>query len=358
MGLFDTLVADWGWILILSLIFIVAVAVHFLLWLLCKRYLPRLTLKKHTLSAALITSAAGPIKFFIWVFALSLCGWVLARQFKVDELALIAVGIIHIAGIISLLWFFISFSKEAEEAILIRRHLDPTSFRMLIRLLRLGLVVVAVLLILPIFNVNVGGILAVGGFGGLVIGLAAKDSLGNLFGGIVLSFDKPFSIGDDIHIPEKGFIGTVEHVGWRAVRIRTNEKKVLYVPNSLFSTLSVENFTRMTNRRIREVISLRYMDIPKLEAIADEIEEQLKGMEELDMNRLTYAKLTKFADSAVEITVCAYTLTRDLKESLRIRQMIFLKCASIIKKHGADFAFPTSTLFMPDLAGKFSPSKE
>ena len=97
---------------------------------------------------------------------------------------------------------------------------------------------------------SISGVLAFGGIGGIAVGFAAKDLLANFFGGLMIYLDRPFSVGDWIRSPDKNIEGTVEEIGWRLTRIRTFDKRPLYVPNSTFTQISVENPSRMLNRRI------------------------------------------------------------------------------------------------------------
>ena len=75
--------------------------------------------------------------------------------------------------------------------------------------------------------------------------------------------DRPFAVGDWVRSPDREIEGTVENIGWRVTRIRTFDKRPLYIPNSIFSQIAVENPSRMSNRRIKETIGIRYDDASK-----------------------------------------------------------------------------------------------
>lgn len=93
----------------------------------------------------------------------------------------------------------------------------------------------------------------------------------------MLYFDRPFSIGDWIRSPDRNIEGTVAEIGWRITKITTFDNRPLYVPNSLFSSISVENPGRMTNRRITTTIGLRYEDAAKVGVIVEAVREMLKN---------------------------------------------------------------------------------
>src|ERR1019366_4603617 len=87
----------------------------------------------------------------------------------------------------------------------------------------------------------------------------------------MIHLDRPFNVGETIRSPEKQIEGRVEHIGWRQTRIRATNMALIYVPNALFTSIVLENPSRMTHRRIREVIGLRYEDLEKMAAIVQDV---------------------------------------------------------------------------------------
>ena len=132
------------------------------------------------------------------------------------------------------------------------------------------------------YGYAVSSILTLGGVGGIVVGFAAKDMLANVFGGLMIQMDKPFSTGDWIRTTDKSIEGVVEKIGWRMTRLRTFNKNPVYVPNSIFATIPIETPSRMTNRQIHEVIGIRYDDIAQMESILEKVEELLAKSEHID----------------------------------------------------------------------------
>ena len=106
---------------------------------------------------------------------------------------------------------------------------------------------------------------------GIAVGFAAKDLLANFFGGLMVYLDRPFAIGDWIRSPDREIEGTVEEIGWRVTCIRTFDKRPIYVPNSVFTQVTVENPSRMLNRRIYETIGVRYDDAAKVRDIITDV---------------------------------------------------------------------------------------
>ncbi|WP_264783474.1 mechanosensitive ion channel family protein, partial [Escherichia fergusonii] len=120
----------------------------------------------------------------------------------------------------------------------------------------------------------------------------------------------------------------------------------LYVPNSLFSSISVENPGRMTNRRITTTIGLRYEDAAKVGTIVEAVRQMLQTHESIDQHQTLLVYFNDFGDSSLNIMVYCFTKTTVWAEWLAAQQDVFLKIIDIVQAHGADFAFPSQTLYL------------
>jgi len=158
----------------------------------------------------------------------------------------------------------------------------------------------------------------------------------------MIQMDKPFSTGDWIRSSE--FEGVVEKIGWRMTRIRTFSKNPVYIPNSIFASIPIETPSRMTNRRIKETIGIRYNDIGRMADIVSEVKNMLNKNQFIDQKEVVRVYFNYFNSSSVDFIVYAYTNTIDKSEYQQIKQEILLDIAQIIDKHGAEIAFPTQTL--------------
>ena len=191
--------------------------------------------------------------------------------------------------------------------------------------------------------------MAFGGIGGIAIGFAAKDLLANFFGGLMIYMDRPFTQGDWIRSPDKNIEGTVESIGWRLTCIRTFDKRPLYVPNSVFASIAVENPSRMTNRRIYETIGLRYDDVAQVRAVIEDVKKMLVAHPEIDNTQTLIVNFNAFGASSLDFFVYTFTKTTEWVYFHKIKEDVLLKILDIIIEHGADVAYPTSTLKTPDL---------
>ena len=256
--------------------------------------------------------------------------------------------------LLSLLWFGQRCIAYLEDRLTLRSlsqsesKLDQTTVRGVCQFSRILVLVIVILFALESFGIGLSGVLAFSGLSSIAIGFAAKDLLANFFGGFMIFHDRPFSVGDWIASPDRQIEGTVEYIGWRLTRIRTFDKRPLYVPNSIFSTIAIINPQRMTNRRIKTIIGLRYQDRDKLSLITDGIEELLRGHPEIDQKTTTFVKLVNFGPSSLDILVYTFTKTTNWIRFQTIQQEIFLEVLAIIDQHGAACAFPTTTVEMAD----------
>jgi MscS family membrane protein len=195
---------------------------------------------------------------------------------------------------------------------------------------------------------SVSGVLAFGGVGGIAIGFAAKDLLANFFGGLMIYLDRPFEVGDWIRSPDRNIEGTVEKIGWRLSVIRTFDKRPLYIPNSTFASIAVENPSRMNNRRIYETIGVRYDDISKMDIITKAVREMLVEHKDINSDLTLMVNFNAFSSSSVDFFVYCFTHTTVWTDFHDIKQDVLLKISHIIESHGAEIAFPTSTVHVPE----------
>ena len=220
------------------------------------------------------------------------------------------------------------------------------TYEIVVRILKILVVVITALIIMQEIGLSISGLLAFGGVGGLIVGLAAKDLLSNFFGGMMIFFDRPFRVGEFIKSPDRNIEGIVEKIGWRLTVVRTFSKNVLYIPNTAFSSIIVENATRMSNRRINETIGIRYDDLNKMTDIIQDVNNVLESNPDIDQIQKAKVYFKSFSASSCDFFIYAFTITKDWEEYLRIKQDVLLKVAEIIEQHNAEIAYPTSTVLL------------
>lgn len=301
---------------------------------------------------ALLAALRRPLSLLIWVVGLSFAAQITGRHTDATLFELV-MPTRNVLVIVSITWFLVRFIKQAEGNIIAHREVrgepvDLTTLDAMVKLLRLSVLITAGLVILQTLGFSISGVLAFGGVGGIAVGFAARDLLANFFGGLMIYLDRPFSVGDWIRSPDREIEGTVENIGWRLTQIRTFDKRPLYVPNSIFATIAVENPSRMSNRRIYETIGIRYQDGDKMAAIVADVEAMLRQHPAIDTGQTLMVNFVKFAASSVDFFVYTFTKTTVWTEFHAIKQDVLLQIAAIIDRHGAEIAFPTSTVHVPD----------
>lgn len=332
-------------------VFIVVFATQLINWL-QKRILRKLhaTLKKTRTywDDAVADAASQPLTVLIWIIGLGFAAEIVQKES--GAIIFEAIAPIRDVGVIfTIAWFIVRVISRAEKNIIKQRTdagepLDQTTADAIAKLLRMSVIITAMLVVLQTLGYTISGVLAFGGIGGIAIGFAAKDLLANFFGGLMIYLDRPFEVGDWIRSPDKEIEGTVEVIGWRLTRIRTFDKRPLYIPNAVFANIAVENPSRMTNRRIYETIGVRYGDAGKIDNIVADVKTMLQEHPEIDANQTLIVNLNKFAPSSLDFFVYTFTKTTEWVRFHEIKQDVMLRIINIIEGHGAECAFPTSTL--------------
>jgi MscS family membrane protein len=194
--------------------------------------------------------------------------------------------------------------------------------------------------ILQILGIPVSAIIAFGGIGGIAVGFAAKDLLANIFGGMMIFLDRQFQVGDWIRSPDQEIEGVVEEIGWRLTKIQTSDKRPLYIPNSVFSTISLENPSRMSRRKIKARVRLSYQDAPKIPLVLADVEKALRSHPKVDLLSDYYANLVDLGPYGLEVEICAYTKTIEALKFQVVQQEILLSVLQLIRGHGCETCYP------------------
>lgn len=290
---------------------------------------------------ALIHAIIKPISIVILAFALSL-----SMEISGFENGL---KVFEVGAIVAASWTLIRLISFVEKNIIEQqkikgKQVDKTTADAISQLLRLSVMITSILVVLQSLGFNISAILAFGGIGGIAVGFAAKDLLANFFGGLMIYLDRPFSVGDWIRSPDRDIEGTVEKIGWRLTLIRTFDKRPLYIPNSTFASIAVENPSRMTHRRINETIGVRYDDSKLLPEIIRDVKDMLSNHPEIDTTQTLMVNFNEFSASSLDFFIYTFTKTTNWIKYHEVKQDVLFKITGIVEKHGAEMAFPTSTI--------------
>ena len=345
---------DNAWIAEVFVVVFLTLVLSLLVGLFSARLHRRLQQTRVTWDDAFISALRKPLGLLIWIVGIAFAADIV--RLKTEATIFNAVGPLRDVGVIAVItWFLLRLVSNLQQDALDRgesreNKIDATTVDAIGKLVKASIIITAILVALQTLGFSISGVLAFGGIGGIAIGFAAKDLLSNFFGGLMLYLDRPFIVGDWIRSPDRDIEGTVETIGWRLTCIRTFDKRPIYVPNGIFSTIAVINPSRMSHRRIHETIGLRYDDIQKVPLVIDDIRSMLMNHPEIDTSQTLMVNFNSFSESSLDFFVYTFTRTTVWTRYHEIKQDVLLKISDIVAAHGAEIAYPTSTLHMPELA--------
>lgn len=344
---FSFLIRGNAYILQAFIVVFVALVIDLLQRKFLKRLLVRAKKTKTQWDDIFVSALPQPLSLIIWVSGIYLASEIIQKT--TGAVIFDAMEPLRDASIIGAFgWFLVRIINRCERDFLDKTGYDKTTVNAVSKLLRVSIIITAVLVALQTLGFSISGVLAFGGIGGIAVGFAAKDLLANFFGGLMIYLDRPFAVGDWIRSPDREIEGTVEHIGWRITRIRTFDKRPLYVPNLVFSSIAVENPQRMENRRIYETIGIRYEDASKMDALIRRVKEMLLHHPEIDPGKTLIVNFNSFAPSSLDFFVYTFTKTTDWVYFHEVKQNVLLKILKIVEDEGAEVAFPTSTIHLAE----------
>ncbi|MGA9582493.1 MAG: mechanosensitive ion channel family protein [Allosphingosinicella sp.] len=223
-------------------------------------------------------------------------------------------------------------------------HSTLASAISIIRLLvTVALFAIAIILILSNLGVNVTGLVAGLGIGGIAIGLAAQGIFSDLFAALSIIFDKPFRRGETITFGSPPMTGTVERIGLKSTRIRAVGGEEVIISNANLLNALVQNWSRLQRRRALLTLQLVYRTPPELLArLPDELRAIVGRQPRARFDR---AHVTGFMSSSIDIEFVFFVETAELVEFLQVRQEVMLEMLRRFAELGVEFAYPTQTTF-------------
>lgn len=301
---------------------------------------------------AVLHAFRKPVVAFVWLQGVYWAAEI-AHYYSEAEIFTANDTILQVGFIWVVVWTVLAIIKEGEKILVspikMQKPMDYTTVNAVSKLSRAVVIITAVLIALQSLGYSISGVLAFGGVGGIAIGFAAKDLLANFFGGFIIHLDRPFKVGDWVRSPDRDIEGSVEHIGWRLTTIRTFDQRPLYVPNATFTTIAVENPSRMFNRRISETIGIRFADISEIEAIVSDIRSMLENHEEIEAKQRTLiVNFSAITNTSLDIMVYTFTKTTQWVKFHEIKQDVLLKISDIIENYGAEVAYPSRALYLPE----------
>lgn len=233
------------------------------------------------------------------------------------------------------------FKARAEKT---RGKMDDQLVPFAIEIGKITIYIIGIFVILArVFEIDVTALAAGVGVGGIAIAMASKESLENLLGSFTIFFDKPFVVGDIVHVGT--ITGVVEKVGFRSTRIRTFDKSIVTVPNKNMVSAELDNLGARSVRRAKFNIGLTYdSTIDQIKAIVNDIQKLID--EHAFTNQDGIVRFQEFGSSSLDIMIIYYVNSPDWEKFIDTKQDINYKIMEIVQKHNCDFAFPSTTVYL------------
>ncbi len=209
-------------------------------------------------------------------------------------------------------------------------------------------VIAGFIMVLSLLGVQVAGIIAGLGIGGVAVAFAGQKTLENLFGSFMIGVDQPLRIGDFVKVED--LQGTVEAIGLRSTRIRTFDRTVVTIPNGKLSDTRIENFAARDRIRLHTKIGIVYSTKPEtVRAILGKMRQYLSERPEVFPDTIL-VHLTSFGDSALIIEVNTWLVSHEWVQFLTWREETLLGLMDIVESSGSAFAFPTQTVHVETMS--------
>lgn len=205
---------------------------------------------------------------------------------------------------------------------------------------------VLALMVLANLGFDITALVASLGIGGIAVALAVQNILGDIFASLSIALDKPFETGDFIIVDD--FLGTVEHIGIKTTRVRSLSGEQIVLSNSDMLNSRIRNYKRMSERRVLFQFGVLYQTpYDKLRAIPALVQAIVAAQPQTRFDR---AHFKEYGDSALVFEVVYFVLDRDYNLYMDIQQAINLELYARFREEGIEFAYPTRTLHIHDLA--------
>ena len=249
--------------------------------------------------------------------------------------------------IIASIWMLMLLNGWGERFLISRRP-DLIGSGAVLRLVRRvfdGIILFAALLFtLDHFGVSPTAALAGAGVGGIAIALAAQKTLENLIAGVSLIADKAVHVGDFLKIGDT--VGTIEQVGLRSTRIRTLDRTVVCLPNGQISNMSLESFSVRDKFWFHPRLSLRFETNPsQMRTALSELRNMLLTHSRVEASSVR-VRFIAIAQSSFDVEIFAYIFASDWGHFLEIQEQILLTIIDTVQNAGAEFAFPSQTMYL------------
>lgn len=260
------------------------------------------------------------------------------KIFRIGAIIIIAVGIANIFSPDSKIFRKIASHKRIKG--------NQTLINFISKVTKGIIYVIATFLVMAELNFNLSGLIAGLGLGGVIVALAAQDIAKNLFGGMAIIVDKPFSVGD--WIQTTNYSGTVEDISFRSTRLRMTDNTVVTIQNSTLSNEPVINYAKLPMRRFSTTLNLALeTNSNVVENIIGKVKFALSNTDGVLPNDLN-VYLQKIADDGIEIGIFFNTNIVSYYDYLSFCEQVNLLLLKVLESENVKLAYPTQKVYVAD----------
>jgi MscS family membrane protein len=344
------MILDYFWLVKLGVFLLLILVVNIFLKRIILRIKHRAHYKEHDWQSHLDYVLLTPLHSLLWILFTAFAISMVASHLGIEKTSLNFTLIRNAAIIGCLAWFFLRWKKVFQQSLAARQSrgmlgLDSHSIQIMGKVFSFIVIFISFLIILQIFGLDVMPLIAFGGIGAAAAGFASKEVIANFFGGLMIHLTRPFTVNELIELPGKKILGYIEEIGWYYTSVRDLKKQLIFIPNSMFSTEMMVNQSRITHRRIDELIGVRYEDAAKVPLLVEKIRYLFSAHPVIDHSQPLYVNMVSFGLASIDIEIKAYTLTTNLEEFLQIKQELMLRIYEIILSAGADIPSGVAKFF-------------
>lgn len=224
------------------------------------------------------------------------------------------------------------------------KDIEDSMFDFILKMARFLIYIIAGFIVITTLGINLNGLVAGLGIGGVIVTLAAQDTAKNLFGGLVIFLDKPFVVGDWIQMD--AYEGTVEDITFRSTRVRTFENSVVNIPNSIISNASIVNWSKMEKRRYRTNLCIELnTPLEKIEKFKSRVQKMLQNRDAI-YDESIIVRFDNIEDNGLNVLISSYTDSVDYTSYLKEKEDINYKIMKILEEENIQLAYDTKTVYV------------
>ncbi len=315
----------WVWMALVLLALILSLISRLLSRIVIALVTPLAKRYSKSIQAYRLEAFMEPLRLLLSIAVFRVCMEAIAPSALVRDYLLKLLTLLFIMGATSLIMRLVDVVSDHAISRLDTRQraLSYSVFPLFVRIVKILIFCIAVLFVLSQWGYSTSTILAGVGVGGIAVALAAQKTIENLFGSFSVITDRPVLVGDFCQFGTQN--GTVEDIGLRSTRIRTLDRTLVTIPNSVFSTMTLENYSRRDRFWFHPTLHLRR------DSTADQIRDMLESVTKLlqEHPKLSASgvpvRFTKILNESYDLEIFAYVLTTDNDEFLKIQAELLLE---------------------------------